>query len=226
MSKNDQLDELFEKWMRDHEISEENFVKEGIIHEPDYDKQRKEKKPKLLFICKEMNDPKQRAFDFREVWKDPDEKKYLLATRIAHWAYGIQNGFPIFDDVLRKVNTDAEKSEILKSIAFMNLKKIPGENWTNIKEIREVVAEQHKMIFDEIEIIRPDIIIGGMGKNEIKIWESIFSSDKIKLVGSGHDVWTVKHKSYKIINYHHPSNRGPHAALYYLLRRVYKSGKF
>ncbi len=48
----------------------------------------------------------------------------------------------------------------MKSIAFMNLKKIGGGSSANHKNLVEDIEENKESIIKEIEIIKPDLVIG------------------------------------------------------------------
>jgi len=212
------LNALFEQWVKKHPKYQGHFAKDGINDESIYNTQN----PKLLFICKEPNDKKQREGDFREWWTDPKEYKYLMGKRICDWAYGVFNEFPPLNK--KVLDNKKEQTEIMKSIAFMNLKKIGGGSSANSAKIRKAVEREKSLIAEEIKIINPDVIIGGIGRDQQDLWGFFFPD--IEFVDSGFDISVAKYKSYKVIHYYHPSYIVPRAMSYSLLGRVYQSKTF
>ena len=234
MSKTDKLNDLFDRWVEKSEYKGK-FVRDGIIDERVYNKQKSQKNPRILFICKEMNDPKQKERDFRVAWNDPNNKKNRFGTRICQWAYGIQNGFPRFGDI--RLN-DAEKFEIGKTIAFMNLKKVAGGSKAVQSEIQDAANVQRDFIAKEIKIIKPDIIIGGIGFDPY-LWEIMFPrirfhdpkcaviATRSKSKAAKQKSKVAKYNSYKIIDYYHPSYQWISGKkLYEQLRNVFQSKEF
>ena len=213
MTKTEKLDELFDRWVK--EISElaGKFHKDGIINESIYERQ----KTKLLFITKEPNDPNQTEGDFREWWSQ--SIKYSFSHRICEWAFGLQKGFPPVTE-LRYDNQ--ERTAIMKSIAFMNLKKNGGASTANHDVIKDTILKQQRLILEEINVIEPDIIIGGIG--DIMFWKLLFP--EIEFKDSGFDIKVARVDSLKLINFYHPSYQVPRAMTYCLLHSVFTSNIF
>ena len=65
-NKTEQLNQLFDEWEQTVSEYKGKFVRDGIINEQFYETAS----PKILFIAKEPNNPKQDAGDFREWWKE------------------------------------------------------------------------------------------------------------------------------------------------------------
>lgn len=211
MQATDQLDDLFIKWERHNYEYKDKFVKDGIINENIY----KQQHIKLLFIAKEQNDTKQQPGDFRDWWQQ--EIKYVFANRIYEMAFGVLNNFPPLDEV----DSNSNKLGTLGAIAFMNLKKIGGGANADHEAIAQTVNQDKKFILEEIRIINPDIIIGGVGATNI--WRTLFDGIKFERC---YDILIAKHGSYKIIDYYHPSYRVPRAMNYSLLQNVVNSNEF
>ncbi len=211
MSPNEQLNALFARWEASNPGYKGRFVKDGIINDTLYKNQR----IKLLFISKEPNDLTQQAWDFREWWKQ--EIKYRFAHRIYQWAFGVLNDFP----PLEKSDSNQDKLSTLGSIAFMNLKKVAGGASADPVEISAAVSSDRACILDEIRIINPDIIIGGLGATDI--WRSLF--DGIEFTRC-YDILIARHGNHKIIDFYHPSYRAPRAMSYSLLQNIVQSVEF
>lgn len=211
MSKTEELDKLFVRWEEEFPKYKGKFKKDGIVYESTFEKQ----KLKLLFIAKEPNDPDQNKDDFREWWSK--EVKYSFSHRICEWAYGFQNNFPPLDGL-----SDDARLEVMQSIAFMNIKKSGGGATANDVLIKKTLVEESHLLIEEINIIEPTIIIGGIGN--ANYWKELFPD--IQLIDSGFDIEVARVNNYKLINYYHPSYRVPRAMSYALLGMVSNSRIF
>lgn len=116
LSKIEQLDSLFDEWEQTVSEYKGKFVRDGIINEILY----KDTSPKILFITKEPNNPKQTRGNYREWWGDGVKSPF--SYRIAEWSYGILNDFPKYDEVWKE--NRIHKS--IQQIAFINIKKSGG----------------------------------------------------------------------------------------------------
>ncbi|HET7922618.1 MAG TPA: hypothetical protein VFM15_07685 [Gammaproteobacteria bacterium] len=213
MSKTDQLESLFTRWVNAFPSYNGKFKKDGIIDESYYDRQ----KIKLLFIAKEANDPSQTEGDYRDWWHE--EVKYSFSHRICEWAYGIMNNFPPINSL---DSCGQQRIEVMKSIAFMNLKKSGGAATVDHDKLGKVVDEERSYILEEIGIISPDILIGGVGSQAI--WLKLFQNIAFKR--SGFDIDVARVGKTKIIDYYHPSYRVPRAMSYAHLSRIVGSQPF
>ena len=210
-----QLNNLFIRWQEEFPEYRGKFASDGIVNESIFNGQPH----RLLFITKEPNDPEQSGGDFRKWWSE--EVKYSFSHRICEWAYGILNNFPPIEDLS---NENKDRVGVLQSIAFMNLKKIGGGSSADYEKIKNIVIKERHLILEEINIIKPDIIVGGIGHSEVKLWKLLFP--EIKPKNSGYDIQIAKVNDYRIINFYHPSYRVPRAMSYSLLGAVYRSEAF
>lgn len=213
MTKTERLNELFKRWKQE---LQPGFKLDGIINEQEFSKQKK----KLLFITKEPNDPEGNGGDYREEW--PDNAKYVFANRIAALAYGCLNDFPPLSDY--KKNEATNKLKMLQAVAFMNLKKTGGVGQANNELIKKIIHNEKDFIIEEINIIAPDIIIGGIGIDS-PYWEILFETE-LSLKDCGYDVRVGTWRKTKVIEFYHPSIRATTAMLYCLLQQVICSSKF
>ncbi|MDA8015492.1 MAG: hypothetical protein MPK09_07810 [Gammaproteobacteria bacterium] len=222
MNKTEKLNNLFDRWVKEHKVPETEFFRDGIIYEPDYEKQ----KQKILFICKEPNAPANSAIDFREVWQDPEDKKHRFGARICQWAYGIQDGFrQPYDDCAHEFDTSAERTDILKTIAFMNLKKVAGGSEADQEKIQKAVEKDRDFIREEINIIDPDVIVfSGYPEN----LDTLFGENGggLERTDSGYQAALAKVGSGKLIHFWHPSNLYQNGMMYAHLKCIYESEAF
>ena len=124
MTKTERLNALFTEWKNEQKPEEaERMCLDGIVCEERYDNTN----PKILFITKEPNNPdlEEPGFDFREWWCN-DEVKFVFSIRLCEWAYGIWNEFPPLEQYDAQAKRSNIQSDTIRSIAFMNLKKVGG----------------------------------------------------------------------------------------------------
>lgn len=213
-TRTDRLEKLFAEWKQQKKKEAKLMCLDGIVCEKNYERAN----PKLLFVAKEPNDPKKQAFDFREGWRE--EVKYTFAIRLCEWAYGIWNCFPPLSEF--DALAEADKLEVMRSISFMNLKKVGGTGKADHEKIRSVTNRDKDLLRRQIEIIDPDVIIGGVGDSNL--WSLLFS--EIALQKCGFDIPVARVGRVRVIDFYHPSYRVPRAMSYSLLGRVFQSDEF
>ena len=213
-TKMQRLNELFEEWKRRRKEEAEFMCLDGIVCEKNYERAN----PKLLFVAKEPNNPEGRGSDYRESFSK--EVKYAFSKRLCEWAYGVWNGFPSLSEFDAKADTD--KLEVMRSISFMNLKKVGGKGEADPKEIQSVTNRDKALLRRQIEIIDPDVIIGGVGDSSL--WSLLFPG--IALQKCGFDILVARVGRVRVIDFYHPSYRVPRAMSYSLLGRVFQSDEF
>lgn len=211
-NKTEQLNLLFDEWEQTVFEYKDKFVRDGINNEQLYDNAS----PKILFITKEPNNPKQEAGDFREWWKDGIASTF--SHRLAEWSYGLLNNFPEFDEIRK----DKQPLNSIQQVAFMNIKKSGGSGNAEYQRMIDHVKFNFDFLHRQIEIISPDIIITGTSWNELR--DGLFPNVEWK--SSGYDIEIGKFKNVKVIDFYHPSSRTPPAASYSLLQNIILSDKF
>jgi hypothetical protein len=214
MEKNEALDKLFEEWQKNHSAyTNENFVKDGIINEELWNKAKK----KVLFVLKEPNKyPNKYKGDFR---KFVDSGPWRV---VGYWAYGLQNT----DDNTIPSLLEAKVNENWKtaccSSAMMNLKKSPGGATANMEDLMQAAKKDSKLIFKEIEIIRPDIVICGSTFkvcNEIR--KLIMPFKDFQPIGPDKRCFSFQNAIW--IDFYHPSAPFWHEKRYNDLMRFYQN---
>ncbi|MCG6140659.1 hypothetical protein [Leptospira mtsangambouensis] len=216
MTKTERLNELFIEWESSYPKYKDRFVSDGIINESEFEKTN----PKILVIAKESNNPKQLKEDYRVYWAN--EIKYRFSHRIAEWSYGILNDFPELNNLTPKESELKTKLSMIHKIAFMNLKKIGGGSTTIESDLKEYIEEDKAFILREIEIINPDIIVGGIGNHSF--WRILFP--EIEMISSESGRFIAKVGKMKIISFYHPSSWLTKAEIYLLLKKIFKSDSF
>jgi hypothetical protein len=212
MSYQSKSKKLFEEWKKAVSEYGKSFISDGIVNEIYFQGTT----PKVLFLMKESNDPSDEAdWDLAKFFNK--ELKYNFARRISEWAWGIIKNFP----PLEKASSE-DLHNALKSTAIVNLKKSGGGTSTDIEVLKRHVKMNKEFLLKQIDLIRPNIIIGGLGQTAI--WELFI--ENIKFINSGYDLKIARFNDFKIVDFYHPSYRVPRAMSYSLLMNVIKSSAF
>ena len=202
--KSDKIDDLIKKRIVDETDGKKTVILDGIVNIEEYCKV----KYKILWIMKEANDTDGGGWDMREFMGDKKELcNYNLWRKtyepIIYSAYSILNGFPKWNDI----PDTAEKPEmidVLRNIAFINLKKIPGSSVSDHNTIGEAYKKDKDIIKLQIDAYNPDIIICG---NTFTFLSPDLDIPEYKMINSG-DSATYYIKNDRIyISAYHPNQR-------------------
>ena len=211
--KKELLEDLFRRWVFETGAVRSRFHEDGIFDEEAY----AAADPKLLFVAREPNRTGAQVFDTAA--RNRSHIHLESATRIYEWAYGVFNGFPEFEAVPR---APSDFPPVLSKIAFMHLVKTTEGGVTVPEGFARRLERDRKFILDQIDIIAPDVVVGGLG--DFELWGRIF--------GPGLDVKTTygtrvfRHREMKVIDFYHPAYRISGAALYSLFQNVFRSKTF
>lgn len=211
--KNAKLDRLFEEWKQHYaglKIDKTKFSADGIICEEKYDAAPK----KILFVLRETNDYKNG--DLRDLYKDGP--RLQMAGQLSKWATGILHDFPEFTEV--DMNEGNIRTEAMKSIALMNVKKYTGGAIADFNLLHVFTRLDKDFIKREIEIINPQIIVCCNTFIEL-MWALDLKLDMT-------DLNSILDKTYNyngaeiVIWRHHPSDRGKHEENYKKLKKRFQ----
>lgn len=67
----------------------------------------------------------------------------------------------IWDDNLYHAGYKPDTIDILKDIAFINVKKVGGASRAKVDELREAYSKTKDLLFKQIEIVKPEVVIFG-----------------------------------------------------------------
>jgi len=158
--------------------------------------------PKILWILKEPNDKNEASWDQRTFHKDVSvypkwRKTYKLIIKVSYSIFNNINKYEEIPDEYKIRN-------ILNNIAFINIKKKGGHSVANDKIIRNTYNRDKKLILEQIELLKPDIII-----NCSRVW-NLFCDFimPIKPKTSNNNIFHYCFIDNSIIiNAYHPNNR-------------------
>ncbi len=138
------FDALFAKWKGKHNFNA--FIRDGIVDPEHYET------PHILFVLRDMNCQSEHDLcaDLRR-----DGSGWKTWNNIGRWTKALLDG----DEEYPQDMSTANRVTQLKRIAVMNLKKEGGVSRTSGNELLEAVQTQHEMIYEEICLCDPSIII-------------------------------------------------------------------
>lgn len=216
------FDELFEAWMRKR--GSRTFVKDGIVEPAKYGIVKGHKSCKLLFVLPEPNGRKGGlpTLDLCELLREELSSK-PFNLNLGLWTKMILDGKPLKYEPL----SPECAREYIQHVAIINLKKLYGSGNANPTEIAHYAWEDRKYICDEIDLIKPDVIIAcgesaRTNRNLYRVLKDCRFIPNGQLDGDKH--W--EHNEYIIVPNDHPSLRYPiqtKSAFGKLIRRVRKA---
>ena len=122
---------------------------------------------KILWILKEPHDKGEHGkFDMRHLLQGAKSKNGLnpnmksTFTNIIYSTYGILNDFTCWNDI-DDFRNNHDLIDVLQNIAIINIRKLPGKNKSNEKEIANNYQKYKSIILKQIDVYDPDVIIGG-----------------------------------------------------------------
>lgn len=207
MSIKERQDELFERWSAERP----GFCRDGVVCEEFY----KDANSKILVVLKEANGNNETVDIVSWLRRFDGPGQDRVWDNVARWVYGIgrfveSKEIPDWHEIPA---VDPEfKREQIKSICAMNLKKVPGGGTTEWKELDAAADNNKEFIKQQFEIYDPNLTIcanvGDLFMNAMDYGE--FCRTTRRGVR-----WHERENGKYVIDYWHPSNRGPNELLFY-----------
>ena len=211
--------ELFKKWQAKEKHQGKLFNCDGIVNVDEWEKED----CRILFLLKEAWHRKTMDGSEYDLAKDlrNSEPWSSMWNRVAEWTRGIhltEEGKPAPYHKLKKSEAKLE----LQKIAVINIKKSGGESRSKDDDIMQYAEEDYDLIYDQIEMIDPTIIvcgytIGFLNKIIQKSGEKPIDKKKNHC-----DNWHYKWKDRIVLDYYHPAYQVPALMAYYGIVGCYK----
>jgi len=178
-------------------------IYDGIINELEYN----QAKYKILWVLKESHDEEndgEGGWSFREHFSNVKDYSGIKEKRstlypIVYISNGILNDLEYGD--MNEIKEDSELINILRKIAYINVKKIPGKTKSNNTELKEAYNKYKDILFLQINTYNPDIIIFAgtfdLFSNDLKLEDGYCEGD-------GNVEYIIQNKKL-YINAYHPS---------------------
>jgi len=79
---------------------------------------------------------------------------------MAYVSYAVENGFLDYS-MIPRVASDSKVRDVLRTLAYINIKKFPGNTSSSPKEIQNYYTRYEAFLLNQVEEIAPDVIIFG-----------------------------------------------------------------
>jgi uracil-DNA glycosylase len=123
---------------------------------------------------------------------------------IIYTSWGILNGFCPWGE-MPNVEDEPGMLEAIRSIAYINVKKLPGKTESRDEEIQKAYHKNRDILLRQIEAYDPDIIIGGSTLNYFL--EDLGVTEKATIDPAFDSVHYFVHNGRILIGTYHPSQR-------------------
>ena len=154
MNLNHEFEKLFDEWKTKHDFNA--FIKDGIV---DY---KRCEGTRVLFVLRDMNCQHER--DLREDLRT-DGSGWKTWANVGRWASALLDGLEDYPRDMSRFN----RVDQLERIAAINLKKEGGVARAKGNQLLDAVETQGDLIFREICICDPEIIIAcGLESSKLK----------------------------------------------------------
>lgn len=165
---------------------------------------------KLLWILKEVNDKDgyNQRNSFNELAQSVIEKNSLKDQKRRNWwptldpiiyiSYLILNNFKKWVDI-EYIKNQPNMVGVLQKIAYINIKKNPGGAISFGNELSDGYKKAKEIIHKQIELINPDVIIGG---NTLGYLKEDCKLSEFKVAGKNNINYAIKDDRLFINSYH------------------------
>ena len=184
-----------------------SIVEDGIVNEEEY----LTSKYKIVYIMKEVNGGS--GWNLKDfLYKGG---RYSTWDNVSRWTEGLLNLNQEYDWAYLEKNNEKRRKDYLKKIGVINLKKKPGQNTSDYKEISRAASENRNLIKKQVDMYDPDIIICcGIADAFI---ENYSDSKSVNWDMTKRGIQFIRFKDKIIISFAHPEARIRDAYLYYAL---------
>jgi len=182
-------------------------ITDGIVDTELYAKAR----PKILWILKEPYDTEEDGVPVGGGWSLTQDvigrwDFHLRIKRtqstwhpIIYICYGLLNGFMPFE-AMDKIADNPEMVKILRNIAVINVKKLPGLTRTHdFSAISDAYSKHKDILIRQLSVYNPDVIIGA---STLPLFYDDLGIDRKSIQKSGSINYAVKNKKIYIDAYH------------------------
>lgn len=217
-----ELNALMEEWNENHRsIGLINFISDGAVNADVYEGSS----PKIVFFLKEAYSKTNESWSLTK-WLDNGAMTKMWGN-VAEWTYGIQNTSV---NVLphKPQLTNEEKTQLLKSIAIVNVKKSNGNLSSDYEDLLCYAETDSAYLKRELDILNPDIIVCGNNSSLLRVIYGAEVQEKKVSADGLIDVDFMKRNGYAyvenkiIIDYYHPANHYPAMLNYYTVCSLYQ----
>lgn len=218
------LDALMKEWSESHRQRKwTTFISDGVVNENKYLTSR----PKICFFLKEAYS-KEPAGDWSLTeWLSEGAMTRMWST-VAEWTYGLthttSSSIPH-----RPQLSAAEKTELLQSIAIVNVKKSNGAVQSDYHDLLQYADADREFLKRELSILKPDIIVCGNNSSMLRLLYGATIQQNGKVSSNGDIDYAFMNKNgyallgnQIILDFYHPANQYPAIMNYYTVCSLYQ----
>ena len=219
----DAINKLMDDWKNTHlSKGRKCFISDGIVDKDCYENSSS----KICFFLKEAY-----SKESDEDWSLTEWLNNGAMTRmwgnVAEWTYGITNTTQTVIKPKPSL-TKEEKSQIIRNISIVNVKKSNGFVQSNYEDLLKYANEDADFLRKELEILNPDIIVCGNNSSLLRVlFGATVHNDKV-LDDGDIDIEFMRkngyviHENKIIIDFYHPANQYPSMMNYYSICAIYQ----
>ena len=199
-----------------------NFISDGAVNPEIYE----HTSPKIVFFLKEAY-----SKDENDSWSLTDWLNNGAMTKmwgtVAEWTYGLLNTTSLVIPS-RPHLSKAERTDLLKSIAIVNVKKSNGKKESNYSNLLTYAEDDQFYLRKQLEILNPDIIVCGNNSSLLRILYGAEIKEGKVLSDGLVDAAFMLENGYAyidnqiVIDYYHPANQFPAMLNYYAICSLYQ----
>ena len=219
-----QLNSLMTEWKATHkERGWKCFISDGIVDSVAYECAS----PRICFFLKEAYSKKGDTDWSLTEWLADGAMTRMWGT-VAEWVYGITNTTP--DYIPHKPQlSHAEKTEYLKMLSIMNVKKSNGDVQSDYADLLRYSTEDNAFLKRELDILSPTVIVCGNNSGLLRLLYGAKLQANGKISSEGEIPYQFMHKNgYAVVgnqivlDFYHPANQYPSILNYYTICGLYQ----
>lgn len=219
-----QINSLMAEW---HTVHKERgwkcFISDGVIDDAAYECAS----PKICFFLKEAYSRDNDTDWSLTEWLAGGAMTRMWGT-VAEWVYGITN--TTSDFIPHKPQLDhAEKTEQLKTIAVVNVKKSNGAVRSDHGNLLHYAIADQTFLKQELEVLKPDVIVCGNNSSLLRFLYGAALTDNGKVSEDGTIPYRfMRENGYAVVgnqiilDFYHPANQYPSILNYYTICSLYQ----
>ena len=219
-----QMDSLMAEWKAAHkERNLECFISDGIVDSVSYECAS----PRICFFLKEAYSKNDNADWSLTKWLAGGAMTRMWGT-VAEWAYGITNTTCNYIPHKPQLS-HAEKTEYLKKLSVVNVKKSNGDAYSDYKDLLDYTVADSTFLKRQLDILSPNVIVCGNNSSLLRLLFGAKLQTNGKVSSEGEIPYQfMRENGYAVVgnqiilDFYHPANQYPSILNYYTICGLYQ----
>lgn len=220
----EQLNSLMAEWNAAHkERGWKCFIADGAVDYAAYERMN----PRICFFLKEAYSKNGDADWSLTEWLASGAMTRMWGTA-AEWAYGIMHTTADFIPHKPQLS-HAEKTEYLKTLSIVNVKKSNGNVQSDYADLLRCAAADRAFLKRELDILNPTVIVCGNNSSLLRLLYGAKPQANGKVSAEGEIPYQFMNENgyavvgnQIILDFYHPSNQYPSVLNYYAICGLYQ----